>query len=179
MLTSVDQVTLRAVDAEDIEAMVEYLRSDSLAGRRQIERDRDHPMSKKQLTAALEEMADSKTGELYAVWIDDQIVGHTRTDWWWDVHTPWVDVVIAPEFQRRGIGSKVVGLMLRHVFDDGPARLVQIWIPDWNVAAIEFVEKLGMTQIGAARRTGVRNGHYVDSLVFAMTRSDWEAAEWR
>ena len=179
MLTSVGDVTLRAVDGEDIEAMVEYLRSDSLSGRRQLEQDHDRPLSKKQLTAALEEMADSKTGELFAVWIDDQIVGHTRTDWWWDVHTPWFDVVIAPEFQRRGIGTTVAGLMLRHVFDDGPARMVQIWIPDWNVPAVEFVRSMGWTQIGTARRTGIRHGHYVDSHVYALSRSDWEAAEWR
>lgn len=179
MFTSVDDITLRAVDPEDIEAMVEYLRSDTLSGRRQLEGDHDRPMSKKELTAALEEMAGSKTGELFAVWVGDQIVGHTRTDWWWDVHTPWLDVVVAPEYQRRGIGTSVMGLMLRHVFDDGLARLVQIWIPDWNVAAIEFVEGLGWTQIGTARRTGVRHGHYVDSMVYGFSRADWEAAEWR
>ncbi len=179
MRTSQDGITLRAVDPDHLDRMVAYLGDPALSGIRQIEGDRDRPMSVAELQKALESFATPQNGEVFGIWRGDELVGHTGADWWWDVHSPTLDLVIAPPHQRQGVGTTTFRLMARHLFEDTVARMINVWTPDWNEAGIGFIQHLEMTPIGRSRRTGVRAGRYVDTLVFHVSRQMWEEASWR
>lgn len=168
------RVRLRAVQQEDLDRVAEYLSHDELSGVRAVDGDRDRPMSRVELADAVASFPKPEHGEVFGIWVDDELVGHSRIDWWWDAHTPSMQVVIEPGSRRAGLGSAAARLVLHHLFEDSLAHLTDVWIPDWNTAGVAFAQSLGYSQVGTARRTGVRHGAYVDALVFCLSRAGWE-----
>ncbi len=58
-------------------------------------------------------------------------------------------------------------------FETANKSHVSIWIPSWNEWLIEIVRTFGMKPAGRLRRTGMRNGHYCDHVVFDLLRSEY------
>jgi RimJ/RimL family protein N-acetyltransferase len=179
MRTDDGRVSLRAVEADHVDLIVEYLAHPDLMGLRGIDGERDGPMSHAELQPAVEKFTKPEHGEAYGIWVDETLVGHTDVRVWWDVLSPEMYLVVAPDHRRSGIGAAAARLSLGHLFEDTPAAVVQTWMPEWNAAGIAFADGLGFESSGRVRRTGIRHGSYVDSLALHLRRAVWEEAPWR
>ena len=117
---------------------------------------------------------DPKDGDAWIVDVDATAVGLATVDWWWDALTPWAHVVVHPDHQRRGHGRAAADLVLDHLFRQTVALLVQYSIPSWDDGGLSFADSLGGRRIGTRRRSGIRDGRYVDTIEFAIEREEWE-----
>ena len=88
--------------------------------------------------------------------------------------TPWLDVVIAPEHRRRGLGTEAVRRSLAYLYGSTPAHVVHASTPDWNLGGLHFAARMGFERAGAMRRTGIRDGRYTDTVEFDLLRRRWE-----
>lgn len=167
-------IRLRPYEPGDLDAVAEYLAGWDMGGRRGIDHDRRRALSFPEISKELEGWATPEHGEVFVVTHHDVVVGHARTDVWWDAMTPWVHLVIAPGSRRRGYGSEAASLVLEHVFLDTPAHAAHTWLDDDDGAAIDFAAGLGFSECGRMRRTGIAGGRYVDTLAFELMRADWE-----
>jgi RimJ/RimL family protein N-acetyltransferase len=172
-------VTLRAFEPDDVPALADYLNHPALSGRRYIpwEFDDTLPLPRKKVESIYERWSgDEKALHLAVVFRETGVlVGHTNCDWGWDAFCPRLAVVIAPECQRKGLGSEVARLMLAYLFENSPAHVVTAGFASWNDPARGFAHRLGLMENGAFRRVGIRNGAYVDWVVADILRREWAA----
>ncbi len=174
-----ERISLRSVEADHLDGIVDYLAHPDLMGLRGIEGDRDRPMSRAELMAAVESFPKPQHGEVFGIWTEETLAGHVEVSVWWDVLSPLIHLVVDPGHRRRGVGSAAARLVLAHLFEDSLANVVQTWVPAWNQAGVRFAEQLGFTPSGVVRRTGIRHGAYVDSVALHLTRPAWRELPWR
>lgn len=172
-------VLLRAFETDDAPMLQDYLNHPALAGRRYIpwRFSEVAPLSRKQVDEIIQKwLEEEKALNLAVVQREsDTLIGHCQCDWRWDPHSASVAVVISPEHQRQGFGSKVFELLLRYLFKHTPAHNVSVWIADWNHPARQFVARHGLQEIGGMRRVGLRQGRYYDLVVADILRPEWQA----
>ena len=93
-------------------------------------------------------MGDEKVGRLYTAELDDEI--------------RIIDVTVLPEYQKRGIGTKLIEDVLKTGAEK--QKPVQIYIEDFNLSA-KFFSRLGFTPVS---EQGVhvlwRWANFVDNL---------------
>lgn len=169
-------ITLRPYEESDLDAVSGYLTGWELSGRRGFEHDRYRAMSRAEVAKELEGWAVPENGEVFVIAHHDVVIGHVRSDVWWDAMTPFTHVVIAPGSRRHGYGSGAARLMLAHLFEDTPAHAVHAWIDEDDEIALAFATRLGFSVCGRLRRAGIRGGRYVDSLALELFRQDWEGS---
>jgi len=172
-------VSLRAFCPEDVTALQTIVNDPSIAGRRYVPWSVPHdtPLSARQVQAAVEEWEKRKKG--FALAVEEvaagRLAGYCECDCTWDPHCPSLSIVIAPEAQRRGVGSAALGVLLSYLFRQTPAHNVNGWIDDWNDEALAFAESRGFRRTGTVPRVGLRDGRYVDGVLVDILRSEWEA----
>lgn len=174
-----DTISLRSVEADHLDRIVDYLAHPELMGLRGIEGDRDRPMSRAELLVAVESFPKPQHGEVFGIWAEGILTGHVEVSVWWDALSPIVSLVVDPAHRRRRVGTAAARLVLAHLFDDSPANVIQTWIPAWNEGGIRFAKGLGFATSGIVRRTGIRHGGYVDSVALHLTRPAWRETPWR
>jgi len=174
-----DRIVLRAFESTDLEALRAYLNEASMIGRRYIPwKIRDlAPLTVKQTEGVLDAWAEEKKGFTLAIALQEtgELVGHAGCNWHWDAHCPGIDLAISPAHQRRGVGAEVAKLLLAYLFENTPAHNVSSWASDWNEAAMGFARSLGFTESGRIPRCGIRDGRFVEDVIFDMLRPEWEA----
>lgn len=84
---------------------------------------------------------------------------------------------IAPERQGQGLGTEAVGGVLEHLFDDLGKHRVLASVDPSNVASLGLLHRLGMRQEAHHRESYLFRGRWVDDMVFAMLRSEWDARD--
>jgi RimJ/RimL family protein N-acetyltransferase len=172
---------LRPFEAEDVEALQVVLNHPELSGSRYIPHGfpEEIPLSTKQVEAIINKWGEAKMEAHFAIVLSEnqELIGHAEMEWEWDPRTPWVAVVIAPPFQRRGFGSKVLQILLRYLFMSTVAHNVSGWMADWNRAARAFAEMHGLQDVGRSRREGIREGAFYDGILVDMLRPEWQAAQ--
>jgi RimJ/RimL family protein N-acetyltransferase len=167
-------MNVRALDKSDLPQVAEYLSHPELAGLTGLTGDRGLTLSVDEITDGIEKWRTTEHGLIRVIEDDGAIAGHVRSGWWWDAFTPWIEIVVRPERRNRGLGASAAGWMLQHLFTNTPAHVVHASTPDWNDNGIRFAERLGFERAGAIRRTGIRDGRYVDSIEFELLRTRWE-----
>lgn len=172
-------ILLRPFEPGDVQGLQAILNQTELAGRRQIpwRFPEVAPLSRQQVEEIVQGWGTAKNALNLAVelLISHELAGHAECDWGWDPHCPSVSIVIAPAHQRRGIGSEVLHLLLRYLFEYTPAHNVSCWIADWNEPALRFVEHHQFRMNGRMRRAGVWQGGYYDMVVTDILRPEWLA----
>lgn len=143
-----------------------------LVGRRYIEDD-GHLVSQNQVD------------DLVAKWVGDSahlavvdgedLLGRAVLDAGWDPLAPFVAVVIDPDHQRQGRGTDALRLLLDHLFTTTPAMGAMTWVDEWNESGLAFAGATGFTEVGRARREGIREGRYFSSVALDLLREEWEA----
>jgi RimJ/RimL family protein N-acetyltransferase len=87
---------------------------------------------------------------------------------------PWISVVIARPFQRRGYGTQVAQMITSYLFENTPSYSISGWMASWNKSARSFSKKLGFKEIGQPRREGFRKGAYFDGILVDLLRSEFQ-----
>ncbi len=84
-----------------------------------------------------------------------------------------IGVTIAPSHQRRGLATEAVRALLSHLFDDlSVHRVIGSVDPD-NTGSRALLEKLGMRQEAHFVRSYWFRDRWVDDVVYAMLREEW------
>lgn len=172
--------TMRPFSPEDLEPLVAYLNHPGLDGRRYAPGDfPDLPVTLEAGQKILEKWAQTENQIHLAVISREHgiLVGHTAAYWGWDTLCPDVEVVIAPDHQRRGYGADAFRLLVDWVFASLPAHTLSAFAAGWNSEGQRFLERAGFRLAGISRREGFWRGAYVDEHVFDLLRSEWEARD--
>ncbi len=172
-------MVLRRFESADVADLVAYLNDPATAFARYVGASPTPlPFGRRRVEALIDEWSDEeRAGTTLAVTTaaNGELVGHVSAGWEWDAGTPDLAVVIAPRFRRRGLGTDTVDSMLRYLFDDTMAWMVQAWVGDWNEAGLAFAQANGFREAGKTRRTTRRGGVWVDTVAFDLLRSEYEA----
>jgi RimJ/RimL family protein N-acetyltransferase len=75
----------------------------------------------------------------------------------------------------RGIGKRVMRLLLRYGFDGLNLNRVYLQVYTTNLRAIRCYEQVGFLREGCLRQDVYKNGKYIDVLIMGILRSEWEA----
>ncbi|MGZ8754059.1 MAG: GNAT family N-acetyltransferase [Acidimicrobiia bacterium] len=167
---------LRAFEKSDAAALHQLLNEPALLERRYLDDEEDgDPLSLVQVEDLLEKWTKSGGRTHRAVTDGDDLLGIGSLDSSWDPLAPFMSVVIGTAYQRRGLGTKTLDLLLQHQFGTSPSLAVQTWVDTWNESGLAFARTYGFREAGSIRREGIRNGTYFDAVGFDMTRGEWEA----
>jgi RimJ/RimL family protein N-acetyltransferase len=83
-------------------------------------------------------------------------------------------LAVDPAFQRRGLGDRVARLLQHHLIFELDYHRLELEVYGFNERAIEHAEHAGFVREGRKRRAYLRDGEWVDSVLFAVTREDLE-----
>lgn len=82
--------------------------------------------------------------------------------------------LVASDHRGRGIGTEAKHLLLSYAFQDLDLHAVSATIFEGNLRSIRAVEKQGYELAGRLSATQVVRGIFRDTLVYSLTRQDWE-----
>lgn len=82
-------------------------------------------------------------------------------------------------YRRRGYAAEALRLVLRYYFHERRYQKVNAEAYDFNEASIRLHESLGFQREGRRRRVVYTNGRYHDSILFGLTREEFEELESR
>jgi len=104
--------------------------------------------------ARYERIRESGTGGMFVICAGPEAEGVGSVGYWeqtWRGDTAWeIGWSVVPEWQRRGIASRAVGLLLEKIAVDGPDRPILAYPAVENAASNAVCRKAGMTLIGEA-----------------------------
>jgi RimJ/RimL family protein N-acetyltransferase len=173
-----ENLSFRAFEPDDCSAIQAYLNAPGLTGRRYVPWGfpQDLPLSRTQVGNILKKWSEKEKGFHLAICRaeDDQVIGHINASWGWDSHCPNTSLVIAESHQRRGYGREVGSFLIRYFFEQTAAHNIEVGMASWNQSALQFALKMGFSEIGAMRRTGVRDGQYYEWLGLDILRTEWQ-----
>jgi RimJ/RimL family protein N-acetyltransferase len=167
-------VNVRPLDKRDLPQLGEYLAHPLLAGLTGLAGDRGLTLSADEINEGVEKWRTDEHSRTRVIESEGRLVGHVRCGWWWDAFTPWLEIVVQPDHRKQGHGTAAGRWALVHLFTNTPAHVVHASTPDWNHDGIRLAAGLGFERAGAIRRTGIRDGRYVDSIEFELMRTRWE-----
>ncbi len=108
------------------------------------------------------------------------MVGVNEIDW---LHrTGETASLIGPaEVRGRGYGTEAKHLLLEYCFDRLLLHVLMSRVDEPNTRSAAALAKQGYRLAGRLRWTDVKDGRYIDSLLFDLTRADWLVARdaWR
>lgn len=73
----------------------------------------------------------------------------------------------------KGVGTFAIQAMLHHAFANMNLQRVELTVVEGNKAAIRLYEKTGFIYEGRKRMAKYKNGKFVDMLVYAVIRSEY------
>jgi RimJ/RimL family protein N-acetyltransferase len=178
MYFQTEQIKLRPFEPDDVSALRAYLNHPKLGGRRYIPGGfpGEIPLSTNQVEAIIKIWGEGKREAHLAIELTEknEIIGHAEFEWSWDPIAPWMSIVIARPYQRRGYGTQVAQLVMGYLFENTPTNNVSGWMADWNQAGRSFSRKLGFKESGRPRREGFREGAYFDGILVDILRSEYK-----
>ncbi len=84
-------------------------------------------------------------------------------------------IAIASEHQRKGYAVDGVCLVLRYFFHEKRYQKVNAEVFSYNEPSIKLHERLGFALEGRLRRMIYTGGQYHDTLIYGMTREEFDA----
>ena len=180
MFFQTEQIKLRPFELDDAPALRAFINHPKLSGRRYIPQGYpgEVPLSMDQVESIIKKWGAEKREAHLGIDLTDkqELIGHAEFEWSWDPLAPWISVVIARPYQRRGYGTQVAQLILSYLFENSPTHSVSGWMADWNRAARSFARRLGFKENGRSRREGYRQGAYYDGILVDILRSEYQSA---
>ena len=101
------------------------------------------------------------------------VIGMDRIDW-----TNLITEIgywLRPDDQGRGIMTKSCQALIHYAFAELGLNRVEIRAAPGNVKSLAIPERLGFTREGVLREAEQLYDRFVDNVVYAMLRRDWEA----
>lgn len=78
-------------------------------------------------------------------------------------HVCEVNIAVDPQFQRQGIGSRLIEAIKQHAVDNG-IRKLRLRVLSSNEPALAFYRKCGFQEEGRLKEEFYLGGHYVDEV---------------
>jgi ribosomal-protein-alanine N-acetyltransferase len=122
------------------------------------------------------ELADGKLW--FGIEVDGALVGDIEARQPIDALPPGVfeiGIALFPDNQRRGLGTEAVATLTGYLFEVGAAERVQAGTATWNEPMQKVLERLGYRREGVMRAFMPASGGRDDYVLYAVTRSDWDA----
>lgn len=82
-------------------------------------------------------------------------------------HVRGLGIAVAPEWQGRGVGRKLMLRLLDWADNWGAVLRVELWVHADNEPAIELYRSLGFAEEGRHKAYALKDGRYVDSISMA------------
>jgi RimJ/RimL family protein N-acetyltransferase len=79
---------------------------------------------------------------------------------------------LAEPFWGRGIMTAAVRAVVRHGFEQLPLNRIEAYVYVTNPASVRVLEKCGFALEGRLRKSVVKDGQLLDSLLYARVRED-------
>ncbi len=76
----------------------------------------------------------------------------------------------------HGYGTEAKMLLMEYAFDHLHLHVLNSWIRSTNTRSVAALMKQGFRPAGRKYRTGIKDGRYVDHLIFDVLRDEWLAA---
>ena len=83
-------------------------------------------------------------------------------------------LAVHPDHRGRRLGDEVARLMQRHLIYDLGYHRLELEVYGFNERAIAHAERAGFVREGVKRRAYLREGEWVDGVLFGLTREDLE-----
>jgi RimJ/RimL family protein N-acetyltransferase len=165
------KVRLRRWRAADIDTLQRYANNPKIWLNL---RDRfPHPYSKADATGWISLCeAEQEPALNFALDLDGEAIGGIGFERFADVHRLSAELGywIAEPFWDRGFATAAVGLATIYGFDALGLERVQAMVFEWNSASAHVLEKNGYTLEGRLRRSIIKDGRVIDSLLYARVR---------
>ena len=81
-------------------------------------------------------------------------------------------LAVHPDFRGRRLGDGAARLLQRHLIFDLDYHRLELEVYGFNERAIAHAERSGFVKEGVKRRAYLRNGEWVDGVLFGLTRED-------
>lgn len=78
------------------------------------------------------------------------------------------------ENQGKGIGTFAVSSIVNHAFNNLNLNRLQLEVLEYNIVARNLYKKIGFKEEGIKRKAVFKNGKYVDEIIMALLREDYE-----
>lgn len=104
---------------------------------------------------------------------DNEFVGIATWSTAWDTWCPRTDILIWPEHRRKGYAREIAKILMEMSFKDNPGHVISTGTPEWNSAAIAFLQTLGLKEIGRMRRIGMKDGDYFDVICYDILKNEY------
>ena len=101
------------------------------------------------------------------------IIGLNRIDWV-NFKTE-IGYWLCPDGQGRGLMTKSCRALVNHAFSELGLNRVEIRAAPGNAKSLAIPQRLGFQREGVLRQTERLYDRYVDHVVYAMLRHEWEA----
>ena len=83
-------------------------------------------------------------------------------------------LAVHPDARGRRIGDTAARLLQRHLIFDLDYHRLELEVYGFNERAIAHAERSGFVREGVKRRAYLRDGEWVDGVLFGLTREDLE-----
>ena len=137
-------------------------------------RDRmPHPYTLADAEAYVRQRLDEPDRLIFCIDLDGQAVGGIGLHPGDDVNrlTAELGYWLAEQLWGRGIMTAAVGAIVEHGFDQLPLERIEAYVYANNPASARVLEKTGFTFEGRLRRSVIKDGRVLDSLLFARLRN--------
>ena len=81
-------------------------------------------------------------------------------------------LAVHPRFRGRRIADEAARLLQRHLIHELGYHRLQLEVYAFNERAIAHAERAGFMREGVRRRAYLRDGEWVDSVLFALVEED-------
>jgi RimJ/RimL family protein N-acetyltransferase len=81
-------------------------------------------------------------------------------------------LAVHPDFRGRRLADEAALLLVRHLFDELGYHRLELEIYAFNERAIAHAERIGFVREGIRRRAYLRDGGWVDGLMFGLLPED-------
>ncbi len=81
-------------------------------------------------------------------------------------------LAVHPRFRGRRIADEAARLLQRHLIHELGYHRLQLEVYAFNERAIAHSERAGFTREGVRRKAYLRDGEWVDSVLFALVEED-------
>ena len=83
-------------------------------------------------------------------------------------------LAVHPDFRGRRIADEAARLFQRHLVDDLGFHRLQLEVYGFNERALVHAERSGFTREGVRRKAYLRDGEWVDGVLFGLVAEDLE-----
>lgn len=124
---------------------------------------------------AVEEMHASASWWVITPPNSDEVIGFTGFVSVEDSAPVGMGYLLAPAYQRRGLGREAVAVAIQHVFSTWNAAYVELWIFEENVRSLHLARALGFKHERTISRAGAGPQSQKPTGIFWLRQSQWHA----